>query len=67
MMMDKMKVLAIINEVKNSNVPVKQKEEILHELERQNQNELFIKTDYCPNCNELTVDVWFKQQRFVLK
>jgi len=65
--MDKMKVLATIKSIQDSNLSITEKEDALHELERKNKNELFIKTDYCPHCERLNVDIWFKHLRFTLK
>lgn len=48
----------------NESLSHREKEILLHDLERENQEILFIKTDLCPNCGHLTVDVWFKRKRF---
>jgi len=64
---DNEKIVSKIHEIKNSNASHENKENRLHELERQNQDNLFIKTDICPHCKSMTVDVWFKKERFSMK
>lgn len=67
MLMNINRILENVNRIKDSNISHKEKENALHELERKNQNLLFIKTDLCPNCGHLTVDVWIKKERFSLE
>ena len=65
--MNEPEVLETINEIKgNNNLSLKQKEDKLHDIERRNRD-VFIKTDICPHCNHLTVDVWFKHERFSIE
>lgn len=65
--MNEKKVLMEINQIRESNLSHREKENALHDLERKYQDVLFIKTDLCPNCGHLTVDVWFKKERFSME
>ena len=65
--MNEKDILSKIEHIKESTTSYKEKEDQLHELERKNQNKLFIKTNLCPHCGSLTVDVWFKKERFSLE
>jgi len=48
--MNEKDILSKIEHIKESTTSYKEKEDQLHELERKNQNKLFIKTDLCPHC-----------------
>jgi hypothetical protein len=65
--MNTKRVLREIKHIRESNLTHREKEIALHNLERKHQDELFIKTDLCPNCGHLTVDVWFKKERFSME
>ena len=66
--MNEKDILKKIDTIKeNDSLSYREKEVLLHDLERENQDLLFIKTDLCPNCGHLTVDVWFKKERFSMK
>jgi len=65
--MNKSKILKEIQEIeKNNELTLIEKEYKIHDIERRYQN-VFIKTDLCPNCNHLTIDVWFKEHRLSIE
>lgn len=60
-------ILKEINDIQhNTELSLEEKEEALHRLEGRYHN-VFIKTDLCPHCKRLTVDVWYKEQRFAIE
>jgi len=60
-------ILKEINDIQhNTELSLEEKEASLHTLEGMYRN-VFIKTDLCPHCKRLTVDVWYKEQRFAIE
>jgi len=55
----------ILNQIKEIKISFNRDNQViqslLNDLENKHKQDLFIKTHICSNCNDLEIEVWFKE------